>query len=99
VGPVPITEEEIQAMAVLGSIVWSLVAVRVARMTELDERERHALGSAMVPVFRKYSNLLGGFEAEFTLLVVAGGLVLSHLPEPKSEASSATVIEDDKRRR
>jgi len=80
----PPTEAEVQAMAVLGGVLWGLFAIRMAKLTDLDLQERAQLGTAMVPVFRKYAALFGGWEAELTLLIVAGGLIMAHLPE-KSE--------------
>ena len=77
----PPTEAEVQAMGVLGGVLWGLFAVRMAKLTDLDAQERMQLGTAMVPVFRKYAALFGGWEAELTLLIVAGGLVMAHLPE------------------
>lgn len=88
----PPTEAEIQAMTVLGMVVWSLVAVRIGGLSELEDEERRQLGMAMVPVFRKYASILGGYEAEFGLLVVAGGLVLAHWPKPPSQAE---VVEEE----
>jgi len=92
VDPGPPSEAEIQSMTVLFGIVWGLLAVRVGGLTDLDEMERRSLGTAAVPVFRKYANLLGGFEAEFTFIIVAGGLVMAHLP-PKQEDDAFVVDE------
>jgi hypothetical protein len=88
------TEAEVQAMEVLGGTLWSFVAVRITGLSELEVKERHQLAVAMVPVFRKYASAFGNYEAEFTLLVIAGGLVMAHLPRA-AEASSAEVVDDE----
>lgn len=85
VDPGPITEAEIEAMSGLFGTLWTLALVKGMNFEELDPNERRALGNAAVPVFRKYAGLLGGFEAEFTLIIVVGGLVVAKMPRSEEE--------------
>lgn len=91
VAPPPITEEEIKAMAILGNTVWVLIG-KATGLKPLEPEEQHTLGSVMVPVFRKYASILGGWEAEVAFVIVLGGLVATHLPDPPPRR----VVPDEK---
>lgn len=93
----PPTEAEIASMSVLLGVLWGLLAVRAGGLTDLDDAERRQLGTAAVPVFRKYANMLGGFEAEFGFVIVVGGLVMTHTPPSKPKSSAFEVDEEIRR--
>jgi len=81
----PISEEEVQAFALLGGTIWDLSA-NVFKMEKLDDEERARLGAAMAPVARKYLPSMDAYAPEVTLGIVLTGLVMSkRKKKPKTD--------------
>ena len=76
-----VTAEHVQAMTIMMGTLWDLIGTRVAKLEPLNDEESYRLGAATAPVFVKYAGLLGDWSAEFTLLVVLGGLITAKLPK------------------